>query len=54
MPLDEVAIFIDDDGTVTFSDLTAEMAEVASALDPDRAPACPLDPGHQHPRRPVK
>jgi len=37
---DEISVFVDADGSVTFSDLTAELLEVVHMLDPDSAPAC--------------
>jgi hypothetical protein len=51
MPPAEVSVFIDPDGSVTFSDLPADLAEVALALDPQAAPACPVS---KHARRPRK
>lgn len=43
---------MDDDGQVTFSDLPADLAEVAALLDPDAAPACPVPaPTVRPPRR---
>ena len=42
MPPAEVSVFIDPDGSVTFSDLPADLAEVVLALDPQAAPACPV------------
>jgi methylthioribose-1-phosphate isomerase len=41
-PPSEVHVFVDDDGQVTFSDLPADLAEVAAMLDPEGAPACAL------------
>ena len=42
MPPAEVSVFIDPDGSVTFSDLPADLAEVVLALDPQAATACPV------------
>jgi methylthioribose-1-phosphate isomerase len=36
---------VDGDGSVTFSDLTAEMLDVARELDPDASPVCATRPG---------
>jgi len=38
MPPREVSVFIDDDGTVTFTDLTEDMGRIAGKLDPSRGP----------------
>jgi len=40
IPPTAVSVFIDRDGSVTFSDLPADLAEVVRTLDPDAAPAC--------------
>jgi hypothetical protein len=37
-------VFVDPDGSVTFSDLPADLAEVAALLDPHSAPACKVPP----------
>ncbi len=40
LPPGEISIFIDADGSVTFSDLPADLLEVVRALDAEAAPAC--------------
>ena len=40
LPPGEISVFVDADGSVTFTDLTADLVEVARLLDPDSAPAC--------------
>ena len=35
-------MFVDPDGSVTFSDFPAEVAEAAMELDPESAPTCAL------------
>ena len=45
LPPSEVSIFVDKDGSITFSDLPADLAEIALLLDPDATLACEAPSG---------
>ena len=47
LPPPEVTVFVEEDGTITFSDLPADLAEVALLLDPEAAIACPVPRGRR-------
>ncbi len=47
LPPSEVSVFVDKDGSITFSDLPADLAEIALLLDPDATLACEVPPDKQ-------